>query len=102
MTFKGEVVFGIGGVDILYGNAALDAAEREAARLLGFLVAEHGDASMLVLQRRLEALEFRWFTLQRVQAHAAVRRPHHSHGIVLNMKYTSLCRSSGNFSTTAC
>lgn len=59
MTLESEVLFGVGGVDVLDGDAALDAAEREASGLLGLLVAEDGDAAVLVLQRRLHALELR-------------------------------------------
>lgn len=83
MALKSEVVFGIGGVDILNGDAALDATKRETARLLSLLVAKHGDAAVLVLERRLHALKFRRLALQRVQAYAAVRRTHHGHWIVL-------------------
>lgn len=50
VALEREVVLGVGRVHVLDGHAALHAAEREARRLLRLLVAEHGDAAVLVLQ----------------------------------------------------
>lgn len=83
VALEGEVVLGVDGVDVLYGDAALHAAEREARRLLGLLVAEDGDAAVLVLERRLHPLVLGRLALQRVQADAAVRRAHHRHRVLL-------------------
>lgn len=82
MALEGKVVLGIGWVDVLDGDASLDAAEREAGRLLGLLVSKDGDAAVLVFERRLDALELGRLALQRVEAHEAVRRGHHRHGVV--------------------
>ena len=48
MAFKGEVIFWVLGVNVLNGDSAFDASQREARRLV-FLVVENGDASMLIL-----------------------------------------------------
>lgn len=84
VALEGEVLLGVGRVHVLNGDAALHAAEREAGGLLGLLVLEDGDAAVLVLQRRLDALELRRLALQRVQADAAVGRAHHCHWVILN------------------
>ena len=84
MALEREVVLGVGGVDVLDGHAALHAAQREAGGLLGLLVAEDSDAAVLMLERRLHALELARLALQRVQADAAVRRAHHGHRVVLH------------------
>lgn len=49
VALEGEVVLRVGRVHVLDGHAALHAAQREAARLLRLLVAEHRDAAVLVL-----------------------------------------------------
>lgn len=84
MTFECEVVFGASGVHILDGHAALHRAQREPRRLLGLFIAENGDAAMLMLERRLDALELgRLHALQRVEVDAAVRRAHRRQRVVL-------------------
>lgn len=87
-----EVVLGVGGADILDRYAALHAAQREARGLLRLLVAEDGDTAVLVLERRLHALELGRLALQRVQADAAVRRAHHRHRVVLPTHTHTLTR----------
>lgn len=63
MTLEREVVLGVSGVHVLDGHAPLDTAEREASWLLGLLVAEDGDAAVLVFERRFDALELRRLAL---------------------------------------
>lgn len=85
VALEGEVVLGVGRVHVLDGDAALDAADREPDRLLALLVAEHGHAAVLVLQRGLHALELGRLALQAVQADAAVGRAHRRHRVILTI-----------------
>lgn len=87
VALEREVVLGVGRVHVLDGDAALHAAEREAGRLLGLLVAEDGDAAVLVLERGLHALELgRLHALQRVEVDAAVGRAHRRQRVVLGVQ----------------
>ena len=47
MTLEGEVVLGVGWVDILYRHPPLDTAQGEPCRLIGLLVHEYAHTTML-------------------------------------------------------
>lgn len=64
-------------IDVLDGDTALDAAEGETGRQARLLVLEDGDAAVLVLERRLDALELLRRVVQLVQDQVPVGRRHH-------------------------
>lgn len=82
MTFEGEVVFGIGCLHVLDGNAAFDGSETEAHRLVAFrFVGENRHASMLILQRSVDGFILARLGFERVDEYSTVRCAHDRHWI---------------------
>ena len=81
MTLEGEVVLGVGRVDVLDSHPALHAAEGEPGGSV-LLVPEDGDAAVLVLEGRLHLLVLLGLAIQLVDNDASAGSPHYGHGIV--------------------
>lgn len=82
MTFEGEVVFGIHGVEILNGNTAFDRPESISGRCLLLHVVEDGNATVLILERAFMAFELLRLVLERVYYHVTVCCAYNCHRVL--------------------
>ena len=81
MTFKGEIIFGRGSIDVLDGHSALHTSQSKSSWSI-LLVSEDGDAAMLIFEGRLDLLVLLGLAVQLVDDDAPPRRPHHRHRVV--------------------